>query len=798
MSRRALPSLRSLGEASPAGLSALLAGAAALLAFVVLVWDVAGAWRATESRGRAVERIRTAAAAGGLDTKGWKARVRGKQETVLARGGRREDHSGSASPEKVPSALSMEVVLLSRHGDGRVEGTVDGSGRILALRLQGDALEATSRVSLDEASVEELAVGFLVALEILSARQAEELGDPVVEDRGMGSWRARWILGGDGTGGDGAATAAETLEVTLSGSGLSRLRRHRAVGDPPPFGDDRDDFDPFLALSVFLAGLLYFVQSRRFFHPHRNVLTLGVWAAALGGFGVVVTFQQKVFDGGAVGTFLAALFDPVLYRSFAALLFFGAGCAAARQAIPALAAPLETVLTGTWRRRRILQTVALGLALGPCLSLALGLVAGALRTDLQLVGGSPDAAAGRWPSLVALSPQVTLGAIAVFGMAAPWLRRIPWAPVARGLTVLAAGLLLVGDLPLQGDSPALFLAALVAGFLLEQVFHRWGLLAVLVTVYSSGAALRAVALAVQPGPLMISGGVALVALAAGCWVSARLARQAPEELLGREALALTPRHWAQRERIRAQLQVAWEAQARMLPASPPAIPGWSLAANCQPAREVGGDLYDFIAIGDRWAISQGDVSGKGMVASLFMTLTKGLLLAATEYLERPAEVLAAVNDGLYRETDRDIFVTLWYGLLDPEGGRLVHARAGHNSVLWRRSGRGETAALQPKGLAAGVVNSATFSRILEDEEVQLEPGDGLFIYTDGISEAMDGQRAEYGLERLESVIGRTDGMAAQEALDYVLADVRDFCGDAPVHDDLTLIVVRFEGSPAAG
>ena len=103
-------------------------------------------------------------------------------------------------------------------------------------------------------------------------------------------------------------------------------------------------------------------------------------------------------------------------------------------------------------------------------------------------------------------------------------------------------------------------------------------------------------------------------------------------------------------------------------------------------------------------------------------------------------------------------------------------------------------ALQPKGLAAGAVKSATFSRILETEEVHLEPGDALFIYTDGLSEAMNGEREEYGLERLEAVVDRTDGLAAAQALELVLEDVRAFCAGAPAHDDLTLIVIRWEGA----
>ncbi len=800
MRPRSFSPLGVASSGSPLRLVVLLLVSWGLLALAVQRWDTAGAWRATETRGRAVERVRRAAAAVGLETEGFRARVRGRQDIAVAFWWRDAKVRGREFPGRSVSALSLEVVLQSREDDAQVYGTLDGAGKILSLDLRRDSSKSSSE-ELQSAAAETLALESLVALEMVSVPRSRALGDPTVEDRGMGRWRLGWQLGDEATdrGPKGEALPSEELEVTLSGADVVRVRRHREIEEDRGFSSDREDFGAFLVLAAFLAAVLYLVQSRRFFHPHRRILTLGVLAAMLGWVGVILTFGQRVFDGGAIGTWVGALFDPVLYRSVGALLFFGAGCAVARRALPTAIAPLETALAGTWRRRPILRSTAVGLALGPSLALVLTLVAVVLGRDLQLLGGSPEAAAGRWPFLIALAPRLSLGTIAAFGMLAPWLRHLlPWERLARGLTIFGAAFLLVEELPLQGDSSGLVLAALVVGFFLEQIFHRWGLLAVLVTSYGFGAALRSASLAIQPGPLMFSGALACAVLAAGCWGLARIADRFPEGLLSPESLALTPRHRAQREQIRAQLQVAREAQARMLPAHPPTIPGWSLAARCQPAQEVGGDLYDFVPIGDRWAISQGDVSGKGMVASLFMTLTKGLLLAATEYLEKPSEVLSAVNEGLYRETDRDIFVTLWYGLLDPANGRLIHARAGHNSVLWRRPTLGETVALLPKGLAAGAVKSSTFSLILEDEEVFLEPGDALFVYTDGISEAMDENREEYGLDRLEEIVGQTDGMAAQEALDHVLADVRAFCGQAPVHDDLTLIVIRCEGSAPTG
>ncbi len=272
------------------------------------------------------------------------------------------------------------------------------------------------------------------------------------------------------------------------------------------------------------------------------------------------------------------------------------------------------------------------------------------------------------------------------------------------------------------------------------------------------------------------------------------ARRGAVVSLDPRALEVPRRLRAERERIKAQLSVAREAQMRMLPAAPPKLPGFQLAASCRPAKEVGGDLYDFIPFDGehqgQWGIALGDVSGKGMVASLYMTLTKGLLLAAAERTDDPCAMLADVNRGLYQESDRNIFVTLWYGILDPATRRLRHVRAGHNPALWRRAERGETVALKPPGFALGGTSSKLFNRLLKEEEITLEEGDGLFIYSDGLTEAMNAEFEEYGDERLAQAIARTDGLSAERAQNAILADVHAFIGDAQQHDDMTMVVLR--------
>ena len=358
-------------------------------------------------------------------------------------------------------------------------------------------------------------------------------------------------------------------------------------------------------------------------------------------------------------------------------------------------------------------------------------------------------------------------------------------------------MLLAVAAPVAGDVGGVLAVALLLAMAYTLILERGDLLTALVAAYVAVVAPRLLVLLVQPGPVRWSGLVAMALLVAVVgWLGRRWVLGGREPGLTVADLAVERRLRAERELLRAQLSVAREAQTRMLPAAPPAIPGLTVAAAFRPAREVGGDLYDFVPLaGGRWGLAVGDVSGKGMVASIYMTLTKGLLLAAAEHRDGPLDILREVNRGLRRETDRGTFVTLAYGVVDPATGRWCHARAGHNPVLWRRARRFETVGLRPRGLALGVVPDAAFAAAMAEDERTLEPGDALFLYSDGLTEAMDEERQEYGEVRLRAAIGRTDGLDARAAREVVLADVMAFMGEAPQHDDLTLVVLRYDGLP---
>jgi sigma-B regulation protein RsbU (phosphoserine phosphatase) len=246
----------------------------------------------------------------------------------------------------------------------------------------------------------------------------------------------------------------------------------------------------------------------------------------------------------------------------------------------------------------------------------------------------------------------------------------------------------------------------------------------------------------------------------------------------------------ERERLKAEFSVAQRAQQQMLPDAPPQIPGLEISAICLPSKEVGGDLYDFLPLSDgRLGVVVADVSGKGVPASLYMTLTKGLLASVSETVNDPGEILREVNRHLYEVCRRKMFVTLFLGVIDPVTKRLIYARAGHNPTIFRRPME-QTRMLGAGGIGLGLNRGKIFDQSLKVETVQLAANDKLYFYSDGITEAMNHHNEEYGEERLMDLAERLDNVGAIEARDAVLGDVKDFLGSNQPQDDQTLVVVR--------
>jgi serine phosphatase RsbU (regulator of sigma subunit) len=240
-----------------------------------------------------------------------------------------------------------------------------------------------------------------------------------------------------------------------------------------------------------------------------------------------------------------------------------------------------------------------------------------------------------------------------------------------------------------------------------------------------------------------------------------------------------------------ELAVAGRIQAGLLPAGLPQLPGWQFAAALEPARETYGDFYDFIPLTDgRLGLIVADVADKGAGAALYMALSRTLIRTyAAQFSGQPAQVLAAVNSRILAETDTEMFVTVFYGVLDPRAGIMTYASAGHNPPFLLRGGDGgRVQTLEQAGMALGVVEET----VLPEDSVALLPGDRLLLYTDGATDAQGADGELFGPGRLLEAALAQQGKPAQEMQQGILAEIQRFVGNAPRFDDLTLVIVARE------
>lgn len=249
--------------------------------------------------------------------------------------------------------------------------------------------------------------------------------------------------------------------------------------------------------------------------------------------------------------------------------------------------------------------------------------------------------------------------------------------------------------------------------------------------------------------------------------------------LHREALA--------RERLERELALARGIQTSFLPADVPHVAGWVFVASLEPARYVSGDFYDFIPLpGGCWGVLIADVADKGMPAALYMALARTLIRAhAADHAADPAACLLAANDQILADTQSDLFVTIFYAILDPATGAMTFANAGHNPpYLFRHDGR-PAEPLRNTGMALGVMPGIT----LDNGQANFAPGDYLVLYTDGVTEAHNPELDEFGSDRLLAQAASSDGVSAATIHHRIRAAVAEFVGDAPQFDDLTLMIV---------
>jgi serine phosphatase RsbU (regulator of sigma subunit)/DNA-binding NarL/FixJ family response regulator len=247
-----------------------------------------------------------------------------------------------------------------------------------------------------------------------------------------------------------------------------------------------------------------------------------------------------------------------------------------------------------------------------------------------------------------------------------------------------------------------------------------------------------------------------------------------------------------KQTVTQELVSAGKIQAGILPESLPKINGWELTAYLEPARETSGDFYDCIPLANgNMGIVIADVTDKGIGAALIMALTSTLIRTyATQYPTLPAFAMSAVNRRILSDTRGNMFVTAFYGVLEPKIGRLRYVNAGHNPPFLISSQKGKPVdKLHGTGMALGVLESAVWNQKI----ARFAPGDFLLLYTDGITEARNRRGEYFGEDRLLRTIRSRLGNSAQEIREAVLDEVRGFLGDEPRQDDIALMVLTREG-----
>ena len=247
----------------------------------------------------------------------------------------------------------------------------------------------------------------------------------------------------------------------------------------------------------------------------------------------------------------------------------------------------------------------------------------------------------------------------------------------------------------------------------------------------------------------------------------------------------------EKERLSTELNVATQIQAEMLPRVFPPYknhPEIEVFASMEPAKEVGGDFYDFYMIDDdHFAVVVGDVSGKGVPAALFMVITKTLIKDMAKHSTDPSQIFDSVNNALCESNDSGLFVTCWMAILTLSTGEIKFANAGHTAPIFFHNGEFNYLITKPNLMLAGMENIkyTTYSS-------KMEAGDRLFIYTDGITEAMDSKNQLYGDERLLNCIKKTQGLSSKKILEFIKNDISDFVQDTLQFDDITMLEMAYK------
>ncbi len=250
----------------------------------------------------------------------------------------------------------------------------------------------------------------------------------------------------------------------------------------------------------------------------------------------------------------------------------------------------------------------------------------------------------------------------------------------------------------------------------------------------------------------------------------------------------------EQERISRELEIASEIQANILPKSYPRGDSFEFAGIYKSAKEVGGDYYDFIEVDDdHLGVVIADVSGKSLPGMLVMLLTRDMVKNISRIKREPTELLSEVNSELLKNIKKEMFVTMFYGLLNKKTGEFRYASAGHNPLIVISSGNKKTQLQKTKGFPLGMMPEKLFNERIQSGLVQLSENDWLVQFTDGVNEAINESQEEFGMERFVKILEESKSLSPKEMVKSTIDKHSEFIGNSDQYDDITLLVLKWTG-----
>ena len=752
----------------------------------------AASWNISVDREQAQVRAREISAALGVDITGWAGTVTGSTDSKA--GFQAEQHPGLAEVRRF-SPVAPRIAFKAPTGTGRVLVKLSASGDFNSWEWRGYPPSQAS----DDAAAQALAQSTLTKLMGADAPEFQQTTGPTHASDGI-----VYLFQRD-------KRIGERFEVTIHANRLVKAELSSLYDAKGSRGlqisstlNNRKKYVTWFTGAVgvvidfgggLLAACVYVFWAVRRAVKHRFVLAFCATTLVWGGlyWNNWMLYDQRydsiVANESMTGDFFGSL--GILCSMFAFyLILMGATDAIGLR--PKLVG-LRSLFSSSTLNSHAGRSILVGFLCAPMLT-ALPLIVSSLHLLGSQRTGDYDASIvySTHPFLQACTVLANVALLGLFGFATGFIGRYVRRPrLAKGLLAVIGVLLLATVAVPSETSPAAFLLNGALLFVVYyQLFVRVDLLAVLAAGWFSQSLWNAVELLLQPAPSIHNSGIGAIALLAAATGCAALVAWKGRELALDDDVApavVTSR----REALMREFSIAHRVQKQMLPDEPPVIPGCSVAASCQPAQEVGGDLFDFLKLPDgRWTIGVGDVSGKGVPAALYMTLTKGLLMATTQDSNDLVDIIGNVNHHIHAATEKKTFVTMALGAFDPDTLAFEHVRAGHNPIVWRRPAGDETSLLNSPGLGLGIVSDRLFRRGVKLSQLQLTAGDALVFYSDGVTEAMNSDREQFGEERLMAAVREADGLDAGGVRERIVHRVHEFLAGIAPQDDMTIVVLR--------